>query len=152
MKIVKRALSAFLYSSVISMICLLLIEAISGAMGHRVSPLTPEFIAYFPSETIAMEVDILLYGIFGMAFGGMSYIFEIDRIGFVVQNIIYFITTALVWIPIVTFIWQLWKYKEAFVYTIVGFVLSYIIVTVCNYAHTMKEVEDVNKALVENKQ
>jgi len=151
MKILKRAFTSFLYSAVISMVCLLLVEIISTAMGFRVVPMTPEFISYFSSETVALEVDILLYGVFGMAFGGMSFIFEKDKIGFVVQNIIYFVATALVWIPIISFIWQLWRYREAMISTIAGFLLSYLIVTVSTYAHTMKEVEEVNKALMENK-
>lgn len=150
MKILKRAFTSFLYSAVISMVCLLLVEIISTAMGFRVVPMTPEFISYFSSETVALEVDILLYGVFGMAFGGMSFIFEKDKIGFVVQNIIYFVGTALVWIPIISFIWQLWRYREAMISTITGFLLSYLIVTVSTYAHTMKEVEEVNKALMEN--
>jgi len=147
MEIIKRALSSFLYSAFIAMVCLLLVEVISTALGFRVVPMTPEFISYFPSETIALEVDILLYGVFGMVFGGMSFIYEKDKLGFVLQNIIYCLTTAIIWIPIITFIWQLWKYKPAMIYTIVGFIASYVIITVSTYLRTRHDIDEVNRIL-----
>lgn len=142
-----RIIKSFAYSCTVSMIVLILIELISTALGHRLSPLTPEFISYFPSETIALEVDILLYGLFGIAFSGMSFIYEKDSLGFVVQNIIYCLSTAVVWIPIVTFIWQLWKYPQALICTIIGFVLTYLIMTINAYHNTRKAVDDVNRLL-----
>lgn len=142
-----KIIKSFAYSCVISMIILALIELISTALGHRLSPLTPEFISYFPSETIAVEVDILLYGIFGVTFSAMSFIYEKDSLGFVVQNIIYCLGTAVVWIPIVTFIWQLWKYPQALICTIMGFLVTYAIMTIVAYNTTRKDISDVNRLL-----
>lgn len=142
-----KIIKSFAYSCVVSMIILALIELISTALGHRLSPLTPEFISYFPSETIAVEVDILLYGIFGVTFSAMSFIYEKDSLGFVVQNIIYCLGTAVVWIPIVTFIWQLWKYPQALICTIMGFLVTYAIMTIVAYNTTRKDISDVNRLL-----
>ncbi len=140
-------LNSFAFSCTTSTVILALIELISSALGHRIAPLTPEFISYFPSETIATEVDILLYGIFGAAFSGMTFIYEIDSLGFVVQNIIYCFSTSVVWIPIVTFIWQLWKYPQALICTIIGFIVTYLIMTIIAYNTTRKDITDVNRML-----
>lgn len=142
-----KILKSFAFSCTTSIVILALIELISTALGHRISPLTPEFISYFPSETIATEVDILLYGIFGVAFSGMTFIYEIDSLGFVVQNIIYCLSTSVVWIPIVTFIWQLWKYPQALICTIIGFIVTYLIMTIIAYNTARKDITDVNRML-----
>lgn len=142
-----KILKSFAFSCTTSIVILALIELISTALGHRISPLTPEFISYFPNETIATEVDILLYGIFGVAFSGMTFIYEIDSLGFVVQNIIYCLSTSVVWIPIVTFIWQLWKYPQALICTIIGFIVTYLIMTIIAYNTARKDITDVNRML-----
>ena len=142
-----KILKSFTFSCTTSIVILALIELISTALGHRISPLTPEFISYFPSETIATEVDILLYGIFGVAFSGMTFIYEIDSLGFVVPNIIYCLSTSVVWIPIVTFIWQLWKYPQALICTIIGFIVTYLIMTIIAYNTARKDITDVNRML-----
>lgn len=134
-------------SAIVGMIVLLLIEAIGNIFDGNISPLTPEFIALFPSQTIALEVDILLYGVFGLVFSAMSFIYEQERIGFVVQNLIYALGTAIVWIPIVIFMWQLQKYPQALVCTIVGFFATYMIMTIVAYRDTKKNVEEVNRLL-----
>lgn len=142
-----KMLKSFAFSCTTSTVILALIELISTALGHRIAPLTPEFISYFPSETIATEVDILLYGIFGAAFSGMTFIYEKDSLGFVVQNIIYCFSTSVVWIPIVTFIWQLWKYPQALICTIIGFIVTYLIMTIIAYNTARKDITDVNRML-----
>ncbi len=142
-----KAAKSFAFSCTISMIALFLIEAISAATGHRLSPLTPEFISYFPTETIAFEVDILLYGLFGLAFSSMTFIYEKDSLGFVLQNIIYCLGTSVIWIPVVTFIWQLWKYPPALISTILGFFLTYVIINIVVYNTTRKDISDVNRML-----
>lgn len=146
-KILLKIIKSFAFSCVSSMIILILIELISTAAGHHISPLTPEFIAFFPSETIATEVDILLYGVFGIAFSGMSFIYEKDSLGFVVQNIIYCLGTAVVWIPVVTFLWQLWKYPQALICTIIGFLATYVIMTIVAYNTARKDISEVNRML-----
>ena len=146
-KTIIKLIKSFAFSSITSLIILALIEIISAAFGHRISPLTPEFISYFPSETIALEVDILLYGVFGLAFSSMTFIYEIDSIGFVLQNIIYCLSTSVIWIPVVTFIWQLWKYPQALFCTIAGFIVTYAIMTITVYNTTRKEIHDLNDML-----
>lgn len=83
----------------------------------------------------------------GMAFSSMLFIYEIDRIGFVLQNAIYYLVTGIVWIPIVAFLWQLWRYPQALVCTIVGFVMTDVIMTVIGYRTTKRNIRELNAAL-----
>ncbi|MGN0495881.1 MAG: DUF3021 family protein [Lachnospiraceae bacterium] len=145
---VKRIGMAFVFTAFWGMACNMIIEIVVRIVsGIDYSPLTPEFIAMFPSVTIAYGVDMLLYGVIGLAFSSMLFIYEIDRIGFVLQNAIYYLVTGIVWIPIVAFLWQLWRYPQALVCTIVGFVMTDVIMTVIGYRTTKRNIRELNAAL-----
>ena len=145
---VKRIGMAFVFTAFWGMACNMIIEIVVRIVsGIDYSPLTPEFIAMVPSVTIAYGVDMLLYGVIGLAFSSMLFIYEIDRIGFVLQNAIYYLVTGIVWIPIVAFLWQLWRYPQALVCTIVGFVMTDVIMTVVGYRTTKRNIRELNAAL-----
>lgn len=145
---VKRIGMAFVFTAFWGMACNMIIEIVVRIVsGIDYSPLTPEFIAMFPSVTIAYGVDMLLYGVIGLAFSSMLFIYEIDRIGFVLQNAIYYLVTGIVWIPIVAFLWQLWRYPQALVCTIVGFVMTDVIMTIIGYRTTKRNIRELNAAL-----
>lgn len=145
---VKRIGMAFVFTAFWGMACNMIIEIVVRIVsGIDYSPLTPEFIAMFPSVTIAYGVDMLLYGVIGLAFSSMLFIYEIDRIGFVLQNAIYYLVTGIVWIPIVAVLWQLWRYPQALVCTIVGFVMTDVIMTVIGYRTTKRNIRELNAAL-----
>lgn len=146
-KYAKKSLFSFMISAMAGMLVLLIIETISRACGNDRNPLTPEFLALFPSDTIAFGVDILLYGMFGLAFAGWSFLYEIDRLGFVVQNMLYMLGTGIIWIPIVMLMWKLYKYPPAMIFTIAGFVVTHIIMSIIIYNNTKKEVNSINLAL-----
>lgn len=144
----KRCIYGAITSAFCGLIVLALIEIIvRGISGEDFVPLTPEYIEMFPSLSMAIEADILLYGIIGFIFSAMSFIYEKDRIGFVVQNMIYFVGTGVVWIPIVVFMWQLQKYPQALLCTILGFAITYVVMTVVGYKTTKKDVNKINEAL-----
>lgn len=144
----KRCLKSFIYSAFIGMLVNLLIEIIVRAFsGINYSPVTPEFIALFPSASIAYSVDALLYGTIGLTYAFMMFIFGFDRIGFVIQSIIYYITTGIVCIPIIIFIWHLDKYPSALISTIIGFIVTDIIMTVISYNVTKKNIASINAAI-----
>lgn len=131
------------------MLCILLVELISTAAGNPINCMTPEFISYFPSVTIAHGVNMVLYGIIGAGFAGWACIFEADRIGFVLQNLIFCVGAAIIWVPIVIFVWQLQNYPTALVMTVIGFFATYIIITIISYVPMKKQIREVNQKLEE---
>lgn len=144
---VKRILNSFIYTSFFAMLCNLIIEMIVRLLtGFDYSPVTPEYIAMFPSITVAYSVNMLLYGVIGIAFSGFMFVYEKEQIGFVIQSLLYAALTSIVWIPIVTFVWQLWRYKEALLCTIICFVITILIMIVVQYRTTKKNIEKLNEA------
>lgn len=144
----KRIGNSFIYTCFFALVCNIVIELVVRMVSSfDYSPLTPEYINMFPSQTIAYGVDILLYGVIGVAFAGFLFLYEQERIGYIVQSILYFVFTGLVWIPIITFIWQLWRYPEALVCTIIGFVITNIIMMIVGYQTTKKNIKQLNEAL-----
>lgn len=144
---VKRILNSFIYTSFFAMLCNLIIEMIVRLLtGFDYSPVTPEYIAMFPSITVAYGVNMLLYGVIGIAFSGFMFVYEKEQIGFVIQSLLYAALTSIVWIPIVTFVWQLWRYKEALLCTIICFVITILIMIVVQYRTTKKNIEKLNEA------
>ena len=142
---VKKIGLAFVCSSFFGMMCNVLLEVVLRCVcGLDYSPLTPEFVAMFPSTTIAYGADMLLYGVIGMTFSGMMFIYDVNRIGFVLQNAIYYLVTGIIWIPIVAFLWQLWRYPQALIYTIIGFVLTDVIMTIAGYKEAKKDIIELN--------
>lgn len=142
---IKRCLNAFIYSTFFGVLINLVIELIVRVVsGFDYSPITPEFRALFPSVTTAVFADALLYGVIGFIFAFMLFIYNYDKIGFVIQNIIYYVGTSIVWMPIIIFIWQLQKYPSALISTIIGFVVAEIIMTVIAYNITKKNIAAIN--------
>lgn len=149
---IKRCATSFAISAICGLMVNMLIEVIVRAVTgmDNFSPIPPEYMAMFPSERIAVEVDILLYGVIGAAFAAMMFIYEYDRIGYVLQNLIYLCLTGAVWIPILTLLWQLQRYPSALAGTLVGFALSYLIISVIGYNITKRDIAKINVILEEN--
>lgn len=147
--ILKRAATSFCISAMCGMLVNLLVELIVRQVTGDTAfvPLSPEYRQCFPSDTIAMEINVLLYGVIGAAFSAATVVYEWDRIGFLIQNLIYFLLTGLVWVPIVTLLWQLVRYPEALISTLTGFVATYIIMSIVGYRIIRRDVGEINKAL-----
>ncbi len=149
---IKRISFSFAISSLCGLVVYMLLEWIVGIwIGiEGFSALTPEFLALFPSETLALETAVLLHGVIGAAFAGASAIYERLEIGFVLQNMIYVAVTGLVWIPIVSLVWQLFRYPPAMFGTVCGFVITYVIMSIVGFRMTKKEIEEINECLEMN--
>ncbi len=147
--LLERCGKSFGISAICGLLVNMLIEVIVRGVIKDESfiPLAPEFVAFFPSETIAMEVNILLYGVIGAAFSAAAWIYEQEKLGFVWQNLIYFLLTSIVWLPIVMLIWQLQKYPKALISTLAGFAGTYVIMSIVGYRITKSDVERINQAL-----
>lgn len=151
-EIIKRSANSFAVSAVCGGLVNLLIEVIVRMVTGMEDfiPLSPEYMKLFPSESIAVEVNILLYGVIGAVFSAMTFIYEKVEIGFLIQNLLYFMLTGIFWVPIVVFVWQLNLYSNALLGTLLGFGATYIIMSVVGYRITKKEVDAINLYLGQN--
>lgn len=145
-----RICSSFAISAISGLVVNMVVELIVRMVtGMEEFPLVSQgFTALFPSKTLAVEVNILLYGMIGAVFSAAAFIYEKDNIGFLIQNLLYMIMTACVWVPIVCMLWQLQKNMPAFISTLSGFMLTYMIMSFVGYQMTRKEVEDINRLLL----
>ena len=145
----ERAGRSFAISSFCGLIALLLIESIgkkvTGDPGF--SAMSPEFVALFPSEALAAEVNILVYGLIGASFAGATIIYEKDRIGFLIQNLLYCMVTGIVWVSVVMVLWRLYRYPTAMITTTTCFVITHVIMSVLGYRITRQDVDEINDAL-----
>lgn len=145
----KRVSFSFAISCCCGLVVYMLIELIGSVLLKLdgFSGMTPEYMALFPSETLALGVAVLCHGVIGATFAAATFIYEKIEIGFVLQNVIYFLLTGLVWIPVVCFVWQLYRYPEALISTVGGFVLTYVVMSIVGYNVTKKEVIEINARL-----
>ena len=148
-KIIKRCGFSFMISAFISMIVNMSIELMVQLLTKNMtfSPLSPEFRAMFVTESMAVYANALLYGLIGMTFAGCAAIYEIERIGYILQNLLYYLCTACVWLPIVMLMWQLWRYPNALLSTFAGFAVTYLIMTFVGYKSKKQEIADINQLL-----
>ena len=94
---------------------------------------------------MAAYVNILLYGLIGWIFSFATYIYEIERIGFVIQSIIYFLITSSVCMAITIFLWQLHRYPIAIVCTLAGFAITHVIMITNEYRRLKADIKVINE-------
>jgi len=145
----KRISFSFAVSCCCGLVVYMLIELIAGVLlgQEGISGLTPEYLALFPSETLALGAAVLLHGLIGATFAAATLIYEKVELGFILQNVLYFLLTGIVWIPVICFVWQLYRYPAALISTIGGFVLTYVVMSILGYHITKKEVAQINARL-----
>ncbi len=147
----KRAAVSFAISSFVGLMVNLLIDVIVNAAGYEgFISMSPEAREHFATPTIAAYVNVLMYGLIGAAFAGMTFIFDIDRLGFVIQSILYFLLTGVVLVAITFVLWQLHKHPKALVPTLIGYAVSYFIMGVVQYRALKKDIREINEELADD--
>ena len=146
--ILKRIGRSFMISSLCGLVVNLLIDVcVNGAGNSGFCSISPEFAALFPTPVIATYINVLLYGVIGACFSGMTFIYDISRIGFAVQSMIYFAATSAVFAPIIMLLWQLYRYPQALVSTLCGYALTYLIMGIFEYRKLKEDIRSINEAL-----
>ena len=148
----KRGAVSFSISSMVGLIVNLIIDVTVNAAGKDgFFSVSPEAQALFPTPAIAAYVNVLLYGAIGATFAMMTFLFEIDRLGFVIQSILYFVTTSIVLVGITIFLWQLHKHPQALIPTLMGYAVTYFIMFTVEYRELKKNIREINQELeIEN--
>ena len=147
----KRISFSFAISCCCGLVVYMLLELIGNVLLglNDFSGMTPEYLALFPSETLALGVAVLCHGLIGATFAVATFIYEKIELGFILQNVIYFLLTGVVWIPVICFVWQLYRYPAALISTIGGFAMTYVVMSIVGYNITKKEVAEINAKLAE---
>lgn len=147
-EILKRGFFGFAMSALIGTAVNLIIDIIANAVGaENFISMSPEFRSLFPTPVIAAYVNLFLYGIIGATFSVMTFIYDVNKLGVVLQNIIYFLVTAPVAVGIAILIWQLHHYPEAIISTIAGYGLCYLIIGILQYRKLKDDIRQINEEL-----
>lgn len=148
-KIFVRGINSFMYAIgiyvMIQTVVVAIVEAITGESG--MIPVLPEFAAHFSNIYMTVYTQALLIGLTSAVFGAGSVILELERIGLIVQSVLYFLVTMAVWVPVGCFCWGLHKYPPTMISVGLSYVVSYSICWVIQYRQCRQNVEKINRKL-----
>ena len=143
---IKRGLISFAISSFAGILVNLMIDFIADFCGAEgFTSMSPDFVRMFPTPVLAAYVNVLLYGVIGFTFAVMTFIYEIEKIGFLYQSIIYFLATSAVCIVITMLLWQLQKYPAAFTGTLLGYAVTHVIMFRIEYKKLKEDIRLINE-------
>lgn len=144
-KAITRAMSSFFYAIGINVVMAAILMAVVTKPGFI--PVHPDFAAKFSSDLEAVIVQWILIGLTSAAFGGWSVILEMERIGLLLQSILYFILTAIVWIPVSIYCWNLGENLYSFIMIIASYLTSYIVTWTIQYRLCRRNIEAINRRI-----
>ena len=149
-EILKRGMMSFAISAFCGLIINLLIDVIVNLNGVKgFVSMSAQYVALFPTTAMAAYVNILIYGMIGFVFAAMTFIYDVERLGFLFQSIIYFIVTESLCVAVTIFLWQLHHYPSAFIGTLMGYAVSHIIIFISAYRTLRKDVKEINEIYIE---
>ncbi|MCR4557441.1 MAG: DUF3021 domain-containing protein [Saccharofermentans sp.] len=141
-----RIFISFSVSAFMGVLINLIIDAVANATGNAgFISMSPQYVALFPTPVIAAYCNVLIYGIIGAVFSGATIIYEVERIGFVIQSLIYFLITAAASMGITVVLWQLHRYPEAFISTMAGYLATHIIMITIEYRKVKADIKAINE-------
>ncbi len=149
-QILVRGCNSFAYSIAITCVLQILVLVIYGDPSYI--PMLPEYREHFSNPYLAMLTQHIFIGIASASFGAGSVLMELEKISLLVQSILYFILTSLVWIPISCFCWGLHKYPQTLVTVGLSYGVSYAISWFFQYRLCQRNVEEINKRIQELRQ
>lgn len=148
-EILKKGFMGFAMSALIGTTVNMLIDIIANASGEvNFISMSPDFRSLFATPVIAAYVNTILYGVIGATFSMMTFIYDVSKLGFLIQNIIYFIVTAIVAVGITILIWQLHHYPQAIISTLAGYGVCYLIIGILQYRRLKEDIRQINEKLV----
>lgn len=141
-----RIAISFSISAFMGILINLIIDAVANATGSEgFISMSPQYVALFPTPVIAAYCNVLIYGLIGAVFSGATAIYEVERIGFVIQSLIYFLITAAASMGITVVLWQLHRYPAAFISTMAGYLATHIIMITIEYRKVKADIKAINE-------
>ena len=145
-EVLKRGFMSFAMSAFAGLFVNLIIDIIMNAtLKTGLTSMSPEYVALFPSVAIAAYVNLLLYGLIGATFSLAAFIYDVEKIGFIIQSIIYFVITSSVCVAITMLLWQLHRYPSAFIATLAGYFATHVIMMVIEYRKIKADIKVINE-------
>lgn len=141
-KVLARIPLGFAPTVLVSMIIQLIVLQNGGSV------VTDRFAARFMSAEAAAIAQLLLVGTIGAAFSGASVIFLIDRWSLLMQDVVYFVITAAVWVPVLAICWTPMP-KEGILFSAVGWAATYAITWGIQYAVYRARIRALNRKIRE---
>ena len=147
-EILRRGAISFAISCFAGLVINLLIDVIANACGvQNFISIPPDFLEKFSTPVMAAYVNVLLYGVIGATFAMMTAIFDCNRIGYLIQGLLYFLVTAAVCMIVTIGFWQLHHHMTALICTLAGYGISYVIMGLALYRTLKKDVQFINEEL-----
>ncbi len=142
----KRGLLSFFISAFAGLLVNLFIDAVVGLNGVKgFISMTPDFRNLFPTPVMAAYVNLILYGAIGFTFSVMTFIYDVEKISFLLQSIIYFVVTSTVCMAITILLWQLHKHPGGFICTIAGYAGTHVIMFITEYKRLKRDIVRINE-------
>jgi len=145
----KKIVSRVLYSFPIGISCSvgisLLLSLIFGE--GKYYPFASPLVLFTGSEVKAMLMQTILSGILGSVFGGMSFIWEIERWSILKQTAVYFLSVSIPMMGISYLLYWMEHSLSGFLFYFLIFVMVFIVVWLFNLAGYWFKVRRMNRDL-----
>lgn len=145
----KKIVSRVLYSFPIGISCSvgisLLLSLIFGE--GKYYPFASPLVLFTGSEVKAMLLQTILSGILGSVFGGMSFIWEIERWSILKQTAVYFLSVSIPMMGISYLLYWMEHSLSGFLLYFLIFVMVFIVVWFFNLAAYWFKVRRMNRDL-----
>ena len=145
----KKIISRVLYSFPIGISCSVGISLfLSLLFGEgKYYPFAASLVFFTGSEVKAMLLQTMLSGILGSVFGGMSFIWEIERWSILKQTAVYFLSVSIPMMGISYLLYWMEHSLNGFLLYFLIFVMVFFVVWLFNFAIYWFKVRGINEEL-----
>lgn len=145
----KKIISRVLYSFPIGISCSVGISLfLSLLFGEgKYYPFAAPLVSFTGSEVKAMLMQTILSGILGSVFGGMSFIWEIERWSILKQTAVYFLSVSIPMMGISYLLYWMEHSLNGFLLYFLIFVMVFFVVWLFNFAIYWFKVRRINEEL-----
>ena len=145
----KKIVSRVLYSFPIGIFCSVGISLfLSLLFGEgKYYPFAASLVFFTGSEVKAMLLQTMLSGILGSVFGGMSFIWEIERWSILKQTAVYFLSVSIPMMGISYLLYWMEHSLNGFLLYFLIFVMVFFVVWLFNFAIYWFKVRRINQEL-----
>lgn len=145
----KKIVSRVLYSFPIGISCSVGISLfLSLLFGEgKYYPFAASLVFFTGSEVKAMLLQTMLSGILGSVFGGMSFIWEIERWSILKQTAVYFLSVSIPMMGISYLLYWMEHSLNGFLLYFLIFVMVFFVVWLFNFAIYWFKVRRINQKL-----